>query len=298
MNLTHVLAFDKVASAGSFTAAAKASGISQPTLSAHVRALEATVGARLFERAGRGVRLTGLGERLLIETRRLDAVLADVERVLTGGRTVSRGTLRVSADSAVHVLPILAELKRSSPGLSFSIRIDNSDQVLRQVLTDAADVGVMARATTDERVHSIMLRQDRLVLLVAADDPLARRKRVALASLGGRDLVVRERGSITREVFEARLAAAGVAIGQVFVVASREAVRETVAAGFGIGVIFRSEAASDPRLETVEVAGADMSVAEYAVCRAERRSIGLVGHFLESARRLAVARNWVGRQKA
>lgn len=294
MNITHVLAFHKVASAGSFTGAARMSGVSQPTLSAQIRVLERTMGAPLFERTGRRVRLTHLGERLLIETSRLDAVLGQIERLLLGARSTQRGSLRVSADSAVHVLPVLAELKRSSAAFSFSLRIDNSEQVLEEVLADAADVGVMARPTADARLHRIKLRQDRLVLIVSTADPLARRKRAALSELKGRDLVVRERGSITREVTEKQIAAAGIATGQVFDVETREAVRETVAAGFGVGLIFQSEASADPRLRTLALTGADVAVAEYAICRAERRNVGLIGRFLETAKRLAVERAWIG----
>lgn len=298
MNVTHLLAFHKVASAGSFTMAARTSGVSQPTLSSHIRSLEQVTGAALFERTGRRVRLTQLGEQLLAETARLDADLANIERLVAGARSGQRGKLRVAADSAVHVLPVLAELKRSLAAFSFSIRIDNSERVLEQVLADEADVAVMARATADHRLHRIKLRQDRLVLLVAAGDPLARRRRVPLAALEGRDLVVRERGSITREVTEKQLEAASIRTGQVFDVATREAVRETVAAGFGVGVIFQSEASADPRLRTIALSGADVSVAEYAVCRVDRRSVGLVGRFLDTARRLAVERGWIGTGEA
>jgi LysR family transcriptional regulator, low CO2-responsive transcriptional regulator len=293
MNVTHVLAFHRVASSGSFTAAARMFGISQPTLSAQIRALEQVTGVPLFERSGRRVRLTRFGEKLLAETTRLQDVLGDVERMLTGARQTTRGRLRVSADSAVHVLPVLAEIKRVSPAFSFSIRIDNSERVTAQVLADEADVGVMAHATTDQRLYRTKLRQDRLVLLIGVGDPLSRRKRLTLRDLDGRDLVVREQGSITREATEAQLKSAGVTPGQVFDVATREAVRETVAAGFGIGVVFQSEASADPRLRTVALAGDDISVTEYAICLSQRRSLGLVGRFIETARRLAVERAWI-----
>ncbi len=71
MNLTLILAFHRVATAGSFTHAARLSGVSQPTLSGQVRSLETTIGKRLFERTGRRVRLTETGEALLISTARL-----------------------------------------------------------------------------------------------------------------------------------------------------------------------------------------------------------------------------------
>ena len=71
------------------------------------------------------------------------------------------------------------------------------------------------------------------MLLMSASDPWARRHAHPVADLAGRDLVVRERGSITREVVEARIKSARIKTGQIFDVATREAVQEAVAAGFG-----------------------------------------------------------------
>jgi DNA-binding transcriptional LysR family regulator len=176
---------------------------------------------------------------------------------------------------------------------SFSIRIDNSAEVIEHVLDDEADVGVMARPTTDPRLFAVKIRQDRLVLLVGAKDDLARRKSVRMIDLVGRDLVVREKGSITREVLEGRLDRERIATGQVFDVATREAVREAVAAGFGIGVVFASEAGKDARLRTLAINDADVSVAEYAICRIERRNLELVTRFLDTAQQLAFRSGWL-----
>ena len=293
MNLTHVLAFHRVATVGSFTIASRLAGVSQPTLSAQVRALEQSAGVSLFERGGRGVRLTAAGEQLFAATLKLADSMDEVERLLAKSRPPGRGHLRVAADSAVHVLPILAELKKTTTSLSFSLHIDNSAAVMTRVLSGGADVGVMARPTTDQRLFSTMIRQDRLVLIVNSKDPLASRKRARLSDLAGRDLVVRERGSITREVAEARLAAEDIRTGQVFDVGTREAVGEAVAAGFGVGLAFASEVGQDLRLTAVRIVGADVAVAEYVICLAERRSLGAVPKFLETARRLAVQNGWL-----
>ncbi len=293
MNLTLILAFHRVATAGSFTHAARLSGVSQPTLSEQVRSLETTIGKRLFERTGRRVRLTETGEALLISTARLSDAIREVERTLDGTKTGKTGALRVSADSAIHVLPVLGMMKKASGELKFTLRISNSSEVTAQVLNEEADVGVMARATSDPRLSVTRIRQDRLVLLVSRKDPLALRKRVRLAEFQGRDLVVREKGSITREVIEQRLDVARIKPGQVFDVATREAVREAVAAGFGTGVVFASEAGGDPRLTTLTIQGADLAVAEYAICRAERRRVQLIAQFFDAAARLAAQNSWL-----
>jgi DNA-binding transcriptional LysR family regulator len=290
MNLTHVLAFHRVATVGGFTRAARLAGVSQPTLSAQVRQLERTMGAALFERSGGRIRLTVVGELLYRATQRLEGAMTEVEAVLASDRTDVKGGLRIAADSAVHVFPILSEMKRRARGIAFALRIDNSQNVIAQVLSDEADVGVMAKAIDDPRLASLKIREDRLVLLVPAGDSLARLPSVSLGSLGGRDIVMREKGSITREVTVGRLKAAGIQPAQMFDVETREAVREAVAAGFGIGLVFASEAGNDFRLAAVEIEDAGVAVAEYAICRAERRRLGLVARFFETAERLSAAK--------
>lgn len=294
MNLTHVLAFHRVASAGSFVAAARLAGVSQPTLSAQVKALEDAVGVALIERRSRQIALTTEGERLFAVTSRLQEVIEEVGEVLARNPAPSRGRLRVSADSALHVIPILAELKRQQPAFRFSLAVSNSSDVLREVLDGTADVGIAARTPEDARLAAVKLREDRLVLLVARGDRWASRKQIALPELAGRDLVSREQGSMTREVLEARLREGGIAPAQVLDVETREGVMEAVAAGFGVGVVFASEAGSDSRLHRLAIRGADLTVAEHVVTRRDRQSTGLVARFLETAQRVAVRRRWIG----
>lgn len=287
MNLSQLRAFHLVAQAGSFTLAARAEGLSQPTLSAQVRGLEATYGVGLFDRLGRGVQMTPAGQSLYTVTTRLFAAEDEARALLTGGKALIHGHLRVSADSAYHVMPILAQLKKRHRGLTFSLKIDNSAAVLSQVTDHGADVAVMAIMTSDPRIHSMKLREDRLVLFVPQRHPWARTRRRRIADLAGSDIVIRERGSITREVFETRLAEAGVVPNSLIEVQTREAVREAVAAGFGIGVVFDSEFGVDARFHAINVSDADLSVGEYVVCLQERRRLALVRTFLDIARETA-----------
>jgi LysR family transcriptional regulator, low CO2-responsive transcriptional regulator len=283
MNLTQLRAFHLVALAGGFSLAARTEGLSQPTLSAQIRDLEASYGVGLFDRHGRGVRMTPAGQSLFAITTRLFAAEEEARALLTGGRALTRGHLRVSADSAYHVMPILAELKQRHAGLTFTLKIDNSAAVLDQITDHGADVAVMAKMTSDPRIHSMKLREDRLVLFVPREHPWAKRRRLKLADLAGRDIVIRERGSITREVFETGLAEAGVIPGSLIDVETREAVREAVAAGFGVGVVFDSEFGADARFHPVDVVDADFIVGEYVVCLQERKRLALVRAFLEIA---------------
>lgn len=290
MNLTQLRAFHAVARAGSFSLAARTGGASQPTLSAQVKALEAAYGVGLFARKGRGVQLTPVGQSLQAITTRLFAAEDEAQALLAGSRALTRGHLRVSADSAYHVMPILAAMKEQHQGLTFSLKIDNSAAVLDQLIDHSADIAVMAKMTSDPRLYSMKLREDRLVLFVEHRHPWAKRRRVALADIAGLDLVVRERGSITREVFETRLAEAGLKPGTLIEVQTREAVREAVAAGFGVGVVFESEFGNDARFHPIQVTEADLTVSEYVVCLEERKRLALVRTFIDIAARIAAGR--------
>ena len=288
---TQLRAFHLVADAGSFSLAARTAGLSQPTLSAQVRALEASYAVDLFDRRGRGVRMTPAGQSLFALTTRLVAAEEEARALLTGGRALTRGHLRVSADSAYHVMPILAELKRLHAGLTFTLKIDNSAAVLDHLTEHGADIAVMAKMTSDPRIYSMKLREDRLIVFVPQGHAWARRRQIRISELAGRDIVVRERGSITREVFEARLAQAGVVSGSLIEVQTREGVREAVAAGFGVGVVFDSEFGTEARFHAIEVSDSDLTVGEYVACLQERRRLPVVRAFLDVARDLATEKS-------
>jgi aminoethylphosphonate catabolism LysR family transcriptional regulator len=285
--MTQLRAFHLVADAGSFSLAARTAGLSQPTLSAQVRALEASYAVDLFDRRGRGVRMTPTGQSLFTLTTRLVAAEEEARALLSGGRALTRGHLRVSADSAYHVMPILAELKRLHAGLTFTLKIDNSAAVLDHLTEHGADVAVMAKMTSDPSIYSMKLREDRLIVFVSQGHAWARRRRIRIAELAGRDIIVRERGSITREVFEARLAQAAVVSGALIEVQTREGVREAVAAGFGVGVVFDSEFGTDARFHAIEVSDSDLTVGEYVACLQERRRLAVVRAFLNVAHDIA-----------
>lgn len=280
--LSGLRAFHAVAAAGSFTRAARARGVSQPTLSAQVRALEQAHDVRLFDRVGRAARLTALGQSLFVVTTRLTAAEDEAADLIAATRTLRRGHLRIAADSASHVMPGLARFRAAHPAVGFSLAIGNSSDVIEQVANYAADVAVAARRPADPRFHAILLRRDRLVGFLPSRHALARRRRIPIEALAGQDLVLRERGSVTREVFEARLAAASVAPGALFEAQSREAVTEAVRAGLGVGVVFDSEFRAGDGLQRLIIDGADLDVAEYAVCLEERRRIPLLRGFLEA----------------
>jgi LysR family transcriptional regulator, low CO2-responsive transcriptional regulator len=178
---------------------------------------------------------------------------------------------------------VLKALRGQRPDLGFALSVGNSEEVARRLLAYEADVGILAKAIADPRLAIAPLKRDRLIAFVPAAHALAKRKRLRLAEAAAGPVILRERGSVTRERFEAALAAAGLALGPAVEVATREGVAEAVAAGFGLGLVFESEFGPDPRFARLGFVDAELDVGEYVACLAERRRQPAIDAFFATA---------------
>jgi aminoethylphosphonate catabolism LysR family transcriptional regulator len=285
MSYTRLRAFHVVATEGSFTVAAQSLGVTQPTLSAQVKALEESYGVALFDRRGRGIVATTLGEQLLEITRRLFLLEEEANELLARARTLTTGHLRVVAGGPYHVVPFLAEFAERYPAVHISLAIGNSEAVLDSLLHYRADVAVITDIAENPRLESILCAEHRLVVFMPKRHPWAKRRSIRLGDLQGEPIVLREPGSTTRKLFEQAIAKAKVQPRVVMEIESREAVREAVAAGLGIGVVLEAEFGHDDRLVAVPIADADLTIREYVACLRERRNLRIVSAFLELVRK-------------
>jgi len=270
-----------------FGRAAEACGVTQPTLSAQVKALEDTYGVLLFDRLGRGIATTELGRSLLAITRRYFSLEAEAAQLLAETRGLRSGHLRVGADAPQHAIPALAAFSRKYPGVRLSLSIGNSEEVLHGLFEHRSDVAVVADVAGEPRLVTLPLRRDRLVAFVPRGHPWAKRRSARPAELAGQRLVLREPGSTTRHAFEAAMAQAGVAIGEILEIGSREGVREAVAAGLGVGIVSDFEFGNDPRLHPLDIDGLARGMTEYVACLADRQELRLVKAFLDVVRETA-----------
>jgi len=284
---TELRAFHAVAVEGSFTRAAARLGVTQPTLSAQVKAIEERSGAALFDRIGRRIALTDLGRRLLDVTQRLADAEAAAAELIGDARALRTGRLRVAADSPYHVAPLLAAFHARYPGVQAVLTIGNADAVREDLLRFAADVAVLADPAEDPRLHAVPCGRHPIVVVVPREHPWARRRLVRLAELAGRPMVLREPGSVTRAVFERAMAEAGVRVGAIMDIDGREAVREAVGSGLGIGAAFAREFVPDDRFVAIPVPDAAFDVGEYVVCLEERLRLTAVRAFMRIAQEMA-----------
>lgn len=281
INHAQLRAFHAVAAQGSFTRAAAALNVTQPTLSGQVKALEDRFGIKLFERRGRGIEPTELGRSLHGVTRRIFALENEAEGLLAAARGLKRGSLKVSADAPYHIIPLLATFNRRHPGITLSVSFGNSETVRAAVLGRLTDIAVLPDVEPDERLHAQGFQRERIVGVIERDHPWGSRRSIRLSDLAEECLIKREQGSTTRAILERAMARAGVAAGAVMEVGSREAVREAVAARLGIGTVFESEFGNDERLKPLVIRDRGLEAMEYAVCLAERRDSPAVRAFFD-----------------
>ena len=289
INVTHLRAFHAVATEGSFSKAARALNVGQPTLSSQVKALEAGYGVRLFDRRGRGVQLTDLGRSLAEVTNRLTALQEEAETLLSGAENLAHGTLTVGADSPGDAMDLLAGLRTRYPRLGLRITMGNMESVLADLRDYRVDAALLSNVPIDNQLHALPFRRAPLVLVVRRDHALAKRDGINLMDLAGHALVLRERRSVTRDLFERAALRAGLALTDILEVESREAVRAAVIAGLGAGIVIASEHEAHADLVTLPLGPSAIEVTEYAVCLRGRRRLATIRAFLELAAELSNA---------
>jgi LysR family transcriptional regulator, low CO2-responsive transcriptional regulator len=280
MRLTQLRSFHAVARAGGFTGGAKLLHISQPTVTTQVRFLEQTYGIELFYRRGHKVTLTPLGEQLYAMTQKIFALESETVHMLNDSGQLKSGHLRVGAVGPFHVTEMLAEFNQRYPGMQVSVRVGNSEAVLETLVSYQTDVAVLAHFTDDPRFHFVPYRRHPVMIFVHRSHRFAGRKSIRIKDLDGEGLILREVGSTTRKALEEALEQARVAPRVLMEIGSREAIREAVIKGVGIGAVSEIEYIPDPALCMLRVRDADMYTHAHVVCLEERRGARLVKAFL------------------
>ena len=176
MEFGQIEAFAAVVKNSSFSKAAIELGITQPSLSARIIALEKELGDPMFHRLGRGVRLTDEGRTLLPYVERAMDSLRNAREALEANKNASSGQLVIGAARAVsaYVLPgILQAFRERHPGVDVAIKTGRSSQLLDLVLSEEIQVGI-TRAFTHPEISTTHLYNEQVVLVTNPNHRFAR----------------------------------------------------------------------------------------------------------------------------
>lgn len=254
-------------STGSFTAAAYELSLTQPAVSHHIRQLEELYNAPIFYRDRKSLRLTPEGEIILRYARRA-AALHEKLFIELEDRRRSQSSLSIGITPSAQETPvphILAAYTQSHPGTHISL-ITGSARCLHAMMRSfELDVAIVDGTLPENDMTSLRLVDDRLCLAAAPDSPLAKLKSVTLDDVRQQNLILRPRGTGTRDLFESHLHSKAENIRSFNITIELDSIaliKDLVAAGHGCTVISHTACAEDfknGRLVAIDIEGMHMA---------------------------------------
>ncbi|MBO9477867.1 LysR family transcriptional regulator [Shimia sp. R11_0] len=284
MRHSQLKAFHHVALMGGFSRAAEALFLSQPAISEQVRKLEQDHDVLLFHRERKRVRLTLAGEQLFRLTKQFFEIEQQIEENLSEASASTEGEIRILVDSAHHVTDILRRFLKRYPKVTVSMQVGNTENIIEALRAYNAEIGVIGSQEAGKDVTTLDLGATDIVAFVAREVIAEDKPSITLEELSNYPLVFREQGSQTRQKLVDAAAGQGRTLTPAIVAEGREAVREIVASGAGIGFVSKAEYVQDPRVQQMELADLDVSMSETLVHLTQRRDVRVIRLFMEIAR--------------
>lgn len=227
---------------GSISAAAEACGIGQPSASTHLRTLEAALGHKLIERDGRSSRLTEAGRLVARHAGRVLESLEGIHEDLDELDGIADQTLTLAASTTpgTYVLPeILRCLSERHPQVRVKVTIGSSEWVVERVTLREAQLGIAGEVEAPPGLLFEPFLDDELMAVAAPGHFASNSPRVTCKRLTEEVLLLRERGSSTRQIAERYLTDAGLDLTNIWEFDSNEAIKRAVRAGLGVGFLSR-----------------------------------------------------------
>lgn len=248
MEIHQLRYFVAAAEAGSMTLAARRCHVAQPSLSQQVRKLEEGLGVQLFDRVGRGVVPTEAGRALLPRARRILGEVRETQENLRSEVEHGPGRLSIGAIPTIapYLLPpVLAELRRRSPGCELTVREDLTDHLVEAVVDHELDVAVTSTPIDHDLVQTEVVGREALLVVTPRAHPLAATGRITLADLREQATVSLHEMHCLGEQIGAFCARAGVRPDVVCRTTQLATVLEFVRLGLGVSLVPAMAAAGD-----------------------------------------------------
>jgi LysR family transcriptional regulator, low CO2-responsive transcriptional regulator len=242
ITVTQLAAFLAVLRGGSVTAAADELIVTQPSVSSALAALGRELGCDLFERAGRGIRLTDAGAAFAPYAEDVTGLLEEGRRAAGEAAGVAARRLQIAAVTTAaesFVPPLMRAFSQQHPEIALTLAVGNRQDVFDRVLGHAVDVAISGKPPEDDRLFAEPLIDNEITCITAPDDPATKKGAHRATSLTGRSWLLREPGSGTRALNEQFLDDRGLA-PVTLTLGSNGAIKQAARAGLGISLLSRA----------------------------------------------------------
>ncbi len=286
MRHSQLRAFHYVAYLGGFSRAAEFLFLTQPAISEQVRKLEQDHDVLLFHRERKRVRLTNEGEQLFRYTKQYFEVEKKIEEYLSATSAVVDGELRIVADSAHHITFLLGKFCKQYPHVSVTLNTGNTESILENLRAYNAEIGIVGAVPQGKDMEILDLGSTEITAFAANDFPLSSKRSLTIKDLSKLPLIFRESGSKTRQKLVDEAKKHGINLKPAIVAEGREAVREVVASGAGIGFVSQAEYGSDGRFTKLKLRDVNIQMSESIVHLTQRGDVKVIRIFMDFAREM------------
>ena len=290
MELRKLEVFCKVVELKSFTRAAEAVLLSQPTVSEHIRSLEEELSQKLIDRLGREAEPTPVGLILYKYATRIlhlhQEAIESVEKY--GGRLIGRIMIGSGTIPGTYILPqLIGRFRKQYSSIKATLSIAGSQFIAMEVLRGKLDIGIVGARWSEKGLEWHQVFSDRLALVVSARHPWAGRNTVRLHELQEEPFILREKGSGTRKVIDRILEDNGIppaSLKEVAEIGSTAAIKESVRAGIGISILSVKSVEQEVgcgELITIQIEGVQFERPFYLIKRKKRELSPVAAVFWE-----------------
>ncbi len=283
MSYRGLKAFHSVALYGGFSRASERVFLTQPALSEQVRRLEQAHDVLLFRREKKRVFLTEAGTQLFHLTTRLFEVEQEITDYLVEKRTTVEGELRIIVDSATHISSVLSRFRQQFPEVFVTLKTSNTEDMLEQLRAYRADLAIGGGIGPGADLKRLDLGATAIVAVAAKGYLPAKRRRLRLSELCAMPVMLREKGSKTRELVEREARRRQLTLNVVMEVEGREAMREIIGTGAGVGFVSEAEFGNDDRLRKYDISDARLTMQESLFYLSQRSEVRIIKSFIEFA---------------
>ncbi len=251
MDLRRIEIFCRIVELKSFTKAAEAVRLSQPTVSEHIRLLEEDLGEKLLERSGREIAATPAGRLFYKFARRLLNTRDEARQALAEFRGKLAGELLIGASTipGAYLLPQLVQsFKQTHPEIRTRLKISSTASILDELQAGLLELALVGSSGHQNQLELTPIAADELILVTAADHPWAERAVIQPHQLIEQPFILREKGSGSRTTVETALQAQGVPLEDLQIVAemgNSESLRQAVKAGLGLTILSKRAVAEE-----------------------------------------------------
>jgi len=261
LNFNQLRAFHYAAKHLSFTHAANRMFVTQPAVTAQVKALEAGCGLKLFRKKGRQVHLTEEGKTLYEYTQRIFRYEREIENVIDDMKELKRGVLRIGSTKtyARYFMPsLLSSFHKDYPHIKIHLDEGSSLNMTNSLLDFKNDVAVIAKAEQNQDISFIPFSQEELVIVVSSDHPLTARKSVSPQELAKEPLIMKETGSGTRKRVNMLFEQHNCTPNTLMETSNNEFIKQLIQRGEGVSILVKAcvaEEIEEGKLATVPLKG-------------------------------------------